>query len=378
MDSLFTFFKEPNWLATLIVYVVVVFLLFKIAQVFFSKYTWYSRFLEILKYAVYCILIFEFGLRMIGIHQTYMEKKSGNYSSMYKYRPNKVFHKRSPNDTFSLESKDEFKFQFKTNSWGYSDKEWVDLNENNFKILALGDSFTEGYGANQDSSWVRQISRMNSKKNIKWYNAGISASDPFANFYNLQNELYQLKPDLVIQIFTNQDFEEDCLLRGGYERFKNNQLAYSKVPFFENIYAYSYIMRMVQNRLTGRNFYISNKSLKSNSGSKYYDQILKLYDDWSQQNQTPVVLVFYYTNSYYYLSGKKIDIDQSIKISPFLSIRSLTPCYKKSIPNDIDSFKSLWWENDRHHNAKGYHLMANCINESIQPILDSTYLVKFH
>ena len=217
------------------------------------------------------------------------------------------------------------------------------------------------------------------EKSIKWYNGGISASDPFANFYNLQNELYKLKPDLVVQIFTSQDFEEDFLFRGGYKRFKNNQLEYSKVPFFENIYAYSHIVRMFRNNLTGVNYYISRKSLKQYSTSSLFNKLVKLYDKWAQKNQTPVVLVFYHTGSFYYFKEQKVIMDQSSKsISDYLKIESLTSCYQKSIHNDFDSFKSLWWVKDSHHNARGYHLMANCIYESIQPIVDSNYIKKFH
>lgn len=379
MNSIFTFFEEPNWLATLIIYCVVVYVLFSTVKILFSKYSWYQSYLGILKYGVYCVLIFEFGLRMIGINQTYFEKKSGKYESLYKYRPNKVMHKRTPNDSLYLESKGEFKFLFKTNSWGYSDREWIDTNDQNFKVLALGDSFTEGFGARQDSSWVAQISKMYFEKNIKWYNGGISASDPFTNLYNLQHELYQLKPDLVVQIFSNQDFEEDLLLRGGFERFKNNQLVYPQVPFFENIYAYSYIVRLFQNYLTSKNYYISTNSLKLNSTSNYYNQLLQLYNDWAQKNQTQVVLVFYFTASQYYNNGNKIEIDQSPKrISPFLSIESVTPCYQETFHKDPNAFTSYWWKKDGHQTAKGYHLMANCIHDLIQPIVDSTYISKYH
>mgnify|MGYP006319583805 CR=1 FL=1 len=76
---------------------------------------------------------------------------------------------------------------------------------------------------------------------------------------------------------------------------------------------------------------------------------------------------------------QKVKMDQSSKsISDYLKIESLTSCYQKSIHNDFDSFKSLWWVKDSHHNARGYHLMANCIYESIQPIVDSNYIKKFH
>lgn len=372
------FFTEPNWIATIIVYISIVYVFYKIVKKLFSKYTWYPKLLAGLKYLVYCFLLFEFGLRLIGINQTYFEKKSGKYESLYKYRPNKVMHKRTPNDSLYLESKGEFKFLFKTNSWGYSDREWDTTNKKEFRILALGDSFTEGFGVTQDSSWVAQISRKYHDRNIKWYNGGISASDPFSNLYNLQHELYQLKPDLVVQIFSNQDFEEDLLLRGGFERFKNNQLVYPKVPFFENIYAYSYIVRLFYNHFTKRNYFISFNDLNKSQSENYFNQLVELYNDWAQKNQVQVVLVHYCTDYNYYKVGNLSKIDSSYKVSDYLKVESVTACYQESIQNDLESFKSLWWEIDHHHNAKGYRLMSNCIYNLIQPTVDSTYEVIFH
>ncbi len=355
------FFTEPNWIATIIVYFSIVYISYKVVKRLFSKHSWYPKLLAILKYLVYCLLLIELGLRLIGIHQTYFEKKSGKYESMYKYRPDKIIHKRTPNDSFNLKSNGEFDYLYKINSWGYSDKEWDTTNNNQLKILALGDSFTEGFGVTQDSSWVAQISKKYSDRNIKWYNAGISASDPFANLYNLQHELYKLRPDIVVQIFSNQDFDEDCLLRGGYDRFKNNHLEYDKAPVFESFYAYSYIVRLFYNHLTNRNYFISFKDLKKAQSENYFNQLVQLYNDWAQINQTQVILVHYSTDYNYYNVGNLSKIDSSRKVSDYLKIESVTSCYQESILNDLDSFKSLWWKIDHHHTAQGYRLMSNCI-----------------
>lgn len=379
MNSTIIFFTEPNWIAALIVYILVIYILYRIVKRLFSKFAWYKKLLGILKYLVYCVLLFELGLRLIGTLQTHIELKSGKYESLYKFRPDKIIHNRTPNDSFNLKSDREFDFLFKTNSWGYSDGEWDTSNEKDLKILALGDSFTEGVGATQDSSWVAQISKKYVDRNIRWYNGGISASDPFVNLYNLQHDLNKLKPDIVVQIFSNQDFEEDFLLRGGYERFQNNQLKYQKAPYSEYIYAYSHIVRLFQNLLTKKEYYISLENLKNNQSTYYFEQLVKRYNDWAQKNQTQVILVYYNTNSYYYKLDEESKLDSAPKaISEYFKIESVTACYQKAIHQDFDKFKKLWWRNDGHHNAQGYRLMSNCIYDLIQPTVDSTYAVKFH
>jgi hypothetical protein len=191
--------------------------------------------------------------------------------------------------------------------------------------------------------------------------------------------LYQLKPDVVVQIFSNQDFDEDLLLRGGYERFKNNQLKYQKAPCFEYVYAYSYIVRLFQNLLTKKEYYISLENLKNNQSTYYFEQLVYLYNDWAQKNQTQVILVYYSTDYDYYEVGNLSKLDSSHKvISDYLKIESVTVCYQKAIQNDFEAFKSQWWENDGHHNAQGYRLLSNCIYDLIQPTVDSAYAVKVH
>src|SRR5690606_15671360 len=173
----------------------------------------------------------------------------------------------------------EFKYEFKTNNHGYSDIEWDTIPSRNFKIIALGDSFTEGFGAPQDSSWVAQIRKYYKNKDIYWLNCGISASDPFNNFYNLQNDIIRMHPDLVINIFTKQDFEEDVLLRGGFERFKKGHLEYKPAPCRELVYAYSHIYRMLFHWKTSRTNYIDLEELENYQISTKIKELTQLYSD---------------------------------------------------------------------------------------------------
>ncbi|MCO5249552.1 MAG: hypothetical protein M9887_11475 [Chitinophagales bacterium] len=337
-----------------------------------------NKIIGIYKYLVYCFLLVEMGLRVTGLYTTYFEKKSGKYESIYKFRPQTALHKRPINDSFWIQSQDEYHFQYFTNNWGYSDKEWDDKESEDFKVLALGDSFTEGVGAAQDSSWVAQIAQLENQKNIKWYNAGISASDPFSNFYALENELGKLNPDLIIQVYTNRDFEEDILLRGGYERFKDGKLIYPRSPSIEILYAYSHIFRMIHHFGIERGFFVSSSHLKKLNLQTSFRDLVDLYSAWAIRHQTHVILLFFHTDSYYYsLSDKTFSLDiGDRKMNDYLSIKSISDCYKKEAEKMGLDFNQLWWSNDGHHNAKGYKMMAECIDDVIKPILDSLYQTK--
>ncbi|MCO5229641.1 MAG: hypothetical protein M9958_00655 [Chitinophagales bacterium] len=322
---------------------------------------------------IYCILLLEIGLRVTRTQQTYLEKVNGRYMSMYKYRPHEASHKRNSSDTFLLQSPTEFSYEYHSNSWGYSDKEWSEKKDGKCRIIAFGDSFTEAFGVSQDSTWVAQISRMDVKKREEWLNGGISGSDPFTNFYNLENELYRLKPNVVVQIYSNQDFEEDILLRGTYDRFKNGKLEYEKTPFVEYLYAYSHIYRWVHNSLTGRFFYIPIQKIRNISIDSSFAQLAKLYNDWAQKNEVHVILIFYDT-SFHYFKEKKLSIDKSYQtLGNYLTIASVTDCYHEKYLQDTLNYKSLWWSVDGHHNREGYTVMANCIHQIVEPIIDAKF-----
>ncbi len=376
----FSFLLEPNWWTTLIVYVVIIIGLYIILSAVLKKYHNRKKILIGYKYVVYCFLLMEGGLRLSGLYYSYFEKKGGKYESLYKYRPKEALHKRGLNDTFWMESQNEFKFRFTTNSQGYSDGEWRLKDGREFRILALGDSFTEGFGAEQNRSWVAQISKSDTTKELKWYNGGISASDPFTNFFALENELYKLKPDMVVQIYTSQDFEEDVLLRGGMERFKNKQLSYKEKPKREIFYAYSHIFRMIYKLKSGRKIFIPVSELKKNNPKSSFAELVKNYNNWAEKHQITVVLIFFHTSSYYYSAEDYVsEIDLGSKRrSKWLMIKSLSDCYRKEYLNKGETFNLLWWENDGHHNAQGYQMMAKCIEEVIRPVIDSVYQVKIN
>ena len=375
-----SFLSEPNGLVTFFVYLVIIIAIYKFLSFIFKTYYRKKEILNLYKYLVYCILVLELGLRFLGKYDTYFEKKAGKYESIYKYRPQNALHKRQANDSFLSASQNEFSYQFVTNSWGYSDQEWTPNDSNSFKILVLGDSFTEGVGTPQDSSWVAQISKFDTAKKLQGFNAGIAASDPFTNFYALEKELKNLNPNLIIQIYTNQDFNEDILLRGGMKRFKNEYLSYPSHSKMEIFYAYSHIYRMIYHRKSDKRYYVSKSDLKKLDVESSFQELIQLYNRWTIQNQIPVLLIFFHTESYYYSiadSFYPLDIENR-KVSQYLKIKSVSACYRNEFKKRGDSFHQLWWENDGHHNSEGYKMMAKCIEDVISQELISLYDEKMN
>jgi hypothetical protein len=127
-------------------------------------------------------------------------------------------------------------------------------------ILCLGDSFTEGIGAPQGSSYVRLLDTMLKikNKNVLCVNGGISGSDVFFEFHKLEKILYNTyKPQKVIISINDSDIS-DITFRGGSGRFlANGYLRYrSSAPWWEYIYSWSYICRIIAHQVFDINYIV--------------------------------------------------------------------------------------------------------------------------
>jgi len=110
----------------------------------------------------------------------------------------------------------EFSFRHKTNSLGLIGEE-IRANKpsNVFRILVLGDSFTEALQVEKDKNFCKQLEYLLNKsystdnKRFEVINAGMSNYSPIQEYLFLKRELLRLNPDMIIlQMFTNDVFED--------------------------------------------------------------------------------------------------------------------------------------------------------------------------
>lgn len=121
----------------------------------------------------------------------------------------------------------DFEYSWRTDFLGYKNLD-LTSKENNYKYLALGDSFTEGMGVTVENTWTNIISN---KYNISVYNAGVqgySASQFFGTLLYLQD---QIKFDGIIvghlPTIYNRElnyFSKPDKATGGIESIRLNQL----------------------------------------------------------------------------------------------------------------------------------------------------------
>lgn len=256
------------------------------------------------------------------------------------------------------------------NSIGYSDIEWTHKKEKDeLRILCLGDSFTEGDGAHEDSSYVSFLRRkLNAdyQQPITVMNAGKCGSDPFFNYINYRDRLLVFQPDIIIQTISTHDITDDISLRGGMERFGKDSIVSftgSPRPNVELLYSISYTSRIFF-RLFGYNELLIQPATPKQSEiiQKLCSRLFEDYYRLASDNEAKLVVVF--------LPSKQqinegyppyfLDLIQETKRIQLHTV-DLRFYYQK-VANEPSSF---YWVKNSHHNAMGYEMMADGILEAL-------------
>jgi len=136
----------------------------------------------------------------------------------------------------------EFSFTVKTNSLGFRDREFNDQKNARIRILALGDSFTYGWGVEIDQSWPKVLEQrlQSAGLDVEVANLGKPAGYPRTYADIAERAIPVLRPDLVVVAVlqaddlaqmelpptpeTNQDQKPDASIRYPRARAVANRL----------------------------------------------------------------------------------------------------------------------------------------------------------
>lgn len=119
-------------------------------------------------------------------------------------------------NTYGRMSNQDYTIDYFINSLGLRDNE-ISIKKDKYRILMLGDSFTEGMGVNINQTIAKQLESLFKENgyDVEVINGGIASYSPSLEYLYLKNEGIKLDPDLVILNLdlsdTNDDFE--------YEKF---------------------------------------------------------------------------------------------------------------------------------------------------------------
>ncbi|MFH1319486.1 MAG: SGNH/GDSL hydrolase family protein [Bacteroidota bacterium] len=268
----------------------------------------------------------------------------------------------------------EYKYKLETNSEGLRDGEFSTFKPvDEYRIIGLGDSFTEGRGASADSTWVKHLKRIlqqdSGKQKITAINAGISGSDPFFEYALLKERLLKYQPDLVIIAINNSDIY-DIIIRGGIERFQEEGcIKYRSGPKWEWLYATSYIFRhIIHDIFEYDRMFLQHheKAIETKQAlAQIYSCILK-FDELAKENGFDLLIVFhpmeYEVLEKEYAFG---DLLTQISSETNIMVLDLLDYYINEEKLSSENSSEYYWKTDRHHNSKGYRIFAKGVGKKL-------------
>ena len=321
------------------------------------------------------LIIAEMAIRISGIYKSYGERNGGKYSSPYACINESWYHVLSPHQTLT-QYKKEFATSWIANNEGLKDKDFI-IDKKDTRIMILGDSYTEGVGAANDSSFPRQLSYLladSSPHPTEVWNCGLSGSDPIYEFRLFNDKLLKYDPDMVMVVINFTDID-DAIARGGFERFKDDgSVHYKSGPWFEPFYIHSHIIRAIihfvfrYNRLFIRPTEVQIRKQEAISNLK---TAIDSFANVCSQKNIKLLFVFH-------PNEPDITNKDKYEIMPLISY-----CQKNKYPNidirqqlyqtGIDSSNAhfLFWPIDGHCTNKGYQYFAKSIFGKVTDMLDN-------
>lgn len=322
---------------------------------------------------VFVLAAFEIILRIDGRYRLYHELNNQPYASQYTGRitPEHLFrHKGVDSVSFS---KKEFTEIRKINTLGFTDHREVheiDTTAQTVRILALGDSFTEGMGAEYEEAWPHALEQLlneeaGEEKYIV-YNAGVSGCDPFFSFKNMEFLAPQLHPHIVILLMNTTDYT-DVYFRGGFDRFQaNDKVEFTrKAPWWEWYYSKSHAVRAFV-EWAGYNIFLTRDPYERAIQSSFpvIETALDSFRMYCASRNIDFIPVFNPIPTYHSEEQYRQD---SVFVYQFVAPQN---------PRMLDLTQAVrthrtaeyFWQSDNHCTAKGYHLFAETIAEHMRKI----------
>ncbi len=326
---------------------------------------------------VFTLISAEVLLRASKKKQVWSEGVGHGYQSGYNQNRPTWFYSWSPNAEFDLDQKD-FKYHYKTNHLGIRERDTFYTDTAATKILCLGDSYTEGYGAPYDSSYPKLMEQALNQRGFhnQVYNAGIAASDPFYSYILFKEKLQNTHPNYVFITFNSSDLT-DFAYRGGLERFKSDGTVQGrKGPWYEPVYQYSYLARFFINNVLGKimqNLFLTRYEYASINGPM---AVRKSADVYTQLNQIGkqkgfelMVVIQPIANEIAeeYLDNDIVKhlcsaMEDSLNAHHVKAINMFTALNGKITPANKAQLSYL---NDCHYNSSGYLLFTNTLLKTI-------------
>ncbi|MCK9612245.1 MAG: hypothetical protein WC401_02440 [Bacteroidales bacterium] len=329
-------------------------------------------------------ILVELILRLWGGMYTPIEKLAyfdGKYHSMFT-APKSWLNLYEPNSTHRFASPNEFEYYFKSNSDGLAEKnDFKEKAEREYRIVGIGDSYTEGIGTDQDSTWLKLVERnirlLTGNVNVFTINGGIAGSDPFYEYIIFDKLLLKHKPSLLLCAINISDLG-DVAFRGGFERFQNDgTVKFTDGPQWEWLYGYCHIIRLFVHKVLNYNLQFLSPSQQKDKEIKAIQDIKNVilkYQKLALLNNFQMVVILH-PWKHEVETGKSFFIEE---ISGFcennnIQYLDLLHYYKSVEKIRASNSNDYFWTVDDHNKPKGYQAFARGVIQKLNEmgIIDS-------
>ncbi len=336
-----------------------------------------SKILYPLFIVVFTLVSFEILLRIQKRNLVWSETVGRGYTSGYNLVRPTWFYSWNPDAEFDVDQKD-FKYHYKTNHLGIRERETFYTDTGAVRILCLGDSYTEGFGAPYDSSYPRLLENTMNARGFhnQVYNAGIAASDPFNAYILLKEKLLPAKPQYVFITFNSSDLT-DFVYRGGLERFKpDGTVQGRKGPWYEPLYQYSFVCRFFINKVCGKinqNLFLTQHEYRSVACPQAVHEIAIVFDSINQFGKKqgfelmviiqPIAAELTSQEEYNIFTKNVFSSMQDTLTARHIKVINMWPALEGKITSANKD--ELSYPNDCHYTPTGYALFTNTLVKSI-------------
>lgn len=321
----------------------------------------------------------EMILRSNCSYCTWMEENSGRYSSPYAIKEDSWYRLRPANLIDSYQQP-EFDYELRTNSLGLRDIEHpLEKGVDEIRLLAIGDSFTEGQGAPFDDTWLsvlgRNLNRTGGEGRYTVIAGGVAGSDPFYEYRLLMDTLLAYQPDIVMLALNASDIN-DTILRGGNERFLpgNRVRGISDAPsgVLVWLYEHSHFSRFILFETVDFTHLLMTKSERARravDARKKVESLIIELDTQLTERGIKFILVVMPTS-------KETEHDQYDDVTDLQALLDTVnaggvftidtkPYLVKKMQEDGITRDDLYWPMDYHFTPLGYRIAGKAVHQGL-------------
>jgi lysophospholipase L1-like esterase len=266
----------------------------------------------------------------------------------------------------------EYSQSFEYNSYGFVGA-WPPPEKpaGEFRIIAVGDSYTEGVGDPEGLGYVGRLAKsLGGRRGLPRYrvmNAGVAGSDPVYGVELLRHRLLEFRPDLVTITVNSSDID-DIKKRGGFDRFSPEGFLRQQLPWWTGLFNGSHLVRAFVLRVLRYNWMLQSPAENGRRRLLAVNTIVEAGKEakaLADEHHFKVAMLFHplewdaYQKNY----GRTLNEVKQLLIESGVDVIDILPDFSDVIraPPPTDYF----WTKDLHCTPKGYDVFAQALERSL-------------